>query len=78
MAKASADAAELPFGASLDLRASLPADAVRMRIHSVQWRMDRTAADRWLLRASGAASMGAFREPWEFGYLMVDAAKTRR
>ena len=45
----------------------LPPDAVRLRIYSVQWRMDRTAA-----------LMGPFREPWEFGYLMVDPAKTDR
>jgi hypothetical protein len=78
VAKARAEVAELPFGASLDLQAPLPADAVRMRIHSVQWRMDRSAADRWLLRASDAALMGPFREPWEFGYLMVDAARISR
>ena len=58
--KAYAEAAALPFNARLDLRAPLPADAVRLRIHSVQWRMGKTAA-----------LMGPFREPWEFGYLMT-------
>jgi hypothetical protein len=75
VAKAEAEAAELAFGMRLDLQEPLPADAVRLRIYSVQWRMDRTAADRWLRRASGSALMGPFREPWEFGYLMVDPAK---
>jgi len=70
--KAEAQAAELTFGMRLDLQAPLPPDAVRLRIYSVQWRMDRTAADRWLRRASESALMGPFREPWEFGYLMVD------
>ena len=70
--KAKAEAAELPFGTRLDLQAPLPTDAVRLRIYSVQWRMDRTAADGWLGRASASALMGPFREPWEFGYLMVD------
>jgi len=65
--KAEAEAAELPFGGRLDLRAPLPPDAVRLRIYSVQWRMGRTAA-----------LMGPFREPWEFGYLMVDAANVDR
>ncbi len=59
--KAEAEVAELPFARRLDLQAALPADAVRMRIYSVQWRMGKTAA-----------LMGPFREPWEFGYLMVD------
>lgn len=67
VAQAEAGAAELPFGARLDLRAPLPADAVRLRIHSVQWRMGRTAA-----------LMGPFREPWEFGYLMTDPARLPR
>ena len=67
VAKAKAEAAELTFGRRLDLQASLPPDAVRLRIYSVQWRMDRTAA-----------LMGPFREPWEFGYLMVDPAKMDR
>jgi hypothetical protein len=58
--KAEAEAAELAYGSRLDLQAPLPADAVRLRIYSVQWRMDRTAA-----------LMGPFREPWEFGYVMV-------
>lgn len=61
----SARAAELPFGARLDLRAALPAGAARIRIHSVEWRM-----------GEKTAVMGPFREPWEFGYLMVDPAKT--
>jgi hypothetical protein len=61
--KADAKANELPFSRRLDLRAALPADAVRLRIYSVQWRMDKTAA-----------LMGPFREPWEFGYLMADPA----
>lgn len=65
--KAEAEAGELPFGRQLDLQAQLPPDAVRLRIYSVQWRMDRTAA-----------LMGPFREPWEFGYLMVDPARINR
>jgi hypothetical protein len=76
--KASAQAVELPTGRQLDLRATLPPDAVRMRIYSVQWRMDRSSADRWLGRASAAALMGPFREPWEFGYVMVDPAQPVR
>jgi hypothetical protein len=76
--KAEGEASELPSGSRLDLRAALPPDAVRIRIHSVRWRMDRTPADRWLGRASGTALMGPFREPWEFGYLMVDAASFER
>lgn len=75
VATADARAAELQFGARLDLLAPLPPEAVRLRIHSVQWRMDRTTADRWLHRAPAAALIGPFREPWEFGYLMVDAAR---
>lgn len=75
VAKADAEVTELPFSKRLDLHAPLPPDAVRLRIYSVQWRMDRTAADRWLRRASAAALMGPFREPWEFGYLMVDPAR---
>jgi hypothetical protein len=63
--KAEAEAAELTFGRRLDLQAPLPPDAVRLRIYSVQWRMDRTNA-----------LMGPFREPWEFGYLMVDPRAT--
>jgi hypothetical protein len=78
VAKAEAEAAELTFGTRLDLQAPLPSDAVRLRIFSVQWRMDRTAADRWLRRASGSALMGPFRQPYEFGYLMVDPAKINR
>ena len=61
--KAEADAAELPFNTRLDLQAPLPPDAVKLRIYSVQWRMGKTAA-----------LMGPFREPWEFGYLMIDHA----
>ena len=78
VAKAEAEAAELPFGTRLDLQAPLPPDAVRLRIYSVQWRVDRTAADRLLQRAPAAALMGPFREPWEFGYLMIDPAKMDR
>ncbi|HUQ52553.1 MAG TPA: FxLYD domain-containing protein [Gammaproteobacteria bacterium] len=62
--KAEAEADELAFGMRLDLQAPLPRDAVRLRIDSVQWRMDR----RGVL-------MGPFREPWEFGYLMVEPVK---
>lgn len=65
--KVDADAAELPFGARLDLEAPLPPEAVRLRIHSVQWRMGRKGV-----------LMGPFRKPWEFGYLMVDPAKVNR
>jgi hypothetical protein len=63
VAKAEAETAELPFAMRLELQAPLPRDAVRLRIYSVQWRMGRTAA-----------LMGPFREPWEFGYLMVDSS----
>jgi hypothetical protein len=76
--KTEARATELPFGTRLDLQATLSPDAVRMRIYSVQWRMDRTTADKWLLRAPAAALMGPFRDPWEFGYLMVDPAEFAR
>lgn len=65
--KAEAEAVEVPFGARLDLQAPLPTDAVRLRIYSVQWRMDGTAA-----------LMGPFRKPWEFGYLMADPAAVGR
>ena len=65
VAKAKADAAELPFGSRLNLQQPLPPDAVRLRIYSVQWRMDGTGTN---------ALMGPFRIPWEFGYLMVDPA----
>jgi len=65
--KVEAEAAELPFSKRLELQAALPAEAVRMRIYSVQWRMGKTAA-----------LMGPFREPWEFGYLMVDSAAFNR
>lgn len=74
VAKAEAAIAELSFSRRLDLRAPLPPNAVRLRIYSVQWRIDRTAAERWLWRVQAAALMGPFREPWEFGYLMVDPA----
>jgi hypothetical protein len=60
--KAEAEAAELRYGMRLDLQAPLPLDAVRLRIYSVQGRMDRTNA-----------LMGPFREPWDFGYLMIDS-----
>lgn len=65
--KAKAETAELTVNARLDLRAQLPLEAVRLRIYSVQWRMGRKAA-----------LMGPFREPWEFGYVMVDPAKIIR
>ncbi|MFO1503591.1 MAG: FxLYD domain-containing protein [Steroidobacteraceae bacterium] len=78
VAKATAQAPELTYGARLNLQATLPPDAVRMRIYSVQWRMDRTNWDRWLMRAPSAALMGPFREPWEFGYLMVNAERVDR
>ena len=68
VAKAEAEAAELTFGMRLDLQAPLPSDAVRLRIYSVQWRMDQ----------GPAALMGPFRIPWEFGYLMADPAKIDR
>jgi len=62
--KSEAEADELSEGARLELQASLPPEAVRLRIYSVQWRMDGTAA-----------LMGPFREPWEFGYLMYDPSR---
>jgi hypothetical protein len=65
--KAEAKAAELKFRSRLELQAPLPRDAVRLRIYSVQWRMD----GRGVL-------IGAFREPWEFGYLMMDPAVLER
>lgn len=71
ISKASAGADELLHGRPLNLQVALPPEAARLRIHSVQWRMDRTATDRWLRRAPHAALMGPFREPWEFGYLMA-------
>jgi len=67
LGKAEAEAAELTFRSRLELRAALPPGAVRLRIHSVQWRMD----GRGVL-------IGAFREPWEFGYLMADPAAFER
>ena len=66
--KAESEAAELAFGTRLDLQATLPIDAVRLRIYSVQWRME----------GGPAALMGPFRQPWEFGYLMADPAKIDR
>jgi hypothetical protein len=65
--KAEAEASELPFSTRLNLQAPLPPGAARLRIYSVQWRMGGTAA-----------LMGPFREPWEFGYLMVDPARIDR
>jgi len=65
--RAEAKAEELAFHGQLDLQAPLTRDAVRLRIYSVQWRMD----GRGVL-------IGAFREPWEFGYLMVDPAAIER
>ena len=65
--KAEAETDELPFRSRLNLQAPLPSSAVRLRIYSVQWRMNGTAA-----------LMGPFREPWEFGYLMVDPAAIDR
>ncbi len=65
--KAEAEAAELPFGARLSLQAPLPPEAARLRIYSVQWRMD---------QARTGALMGPFREPWEFGYLMAAPPET--
>ncbi len=65
--KAEAEATELTFRSRLDLQAPLPRDAVRLRINSVQWRMD----GRGVL-------IGQFREPWEFGYLMADPAAIGR
>jgi len=65
--KAEAKAAELTFHSRLELQAQLPRDAVRLRIHSVQWWMD-----------GRGVSIGAFREPWEFGYLMIDPAVIER
>jgi hypothetical protein len=67
VASAEAEAVELPFGRRLDLQAPLPPEAVRLQIYSVQWRMGRAAA-----------LMGPFREPWDFGYLMVDPAMLNR
>jgi hypothetical protein len=76
--KTKAEAAELTFGSRLELEAPLPPDAVRLRIYSVQWRMDTTQVDRWLRRISTNALLGPFREPWEFGYLMVEPEKIKR
>ena len=65
VAKAEASAAELAFGARLELQAPMPPAGVRLRIQSVQWRMGKKGV-----------LMGPFRERWEFGYLMTDAGKT--
>lgn len=65
--KAEAKAAELTFRSRLELQAPLPRDAVRLRIRSVQWWMD-----------GRGVRIGAFREPWEFGYLMIDPAVIER
>ena len=65
--KVEGEAPELTFGNRLELQAPLPRDAVRLRIYSVQWRMD----GRGVL-------MGPFREPWGFGYLMADPAANER
>lgn len=59
--QATSEAAELPPDQELALQASLPPEAVNLRVYSVQWRNDKTSA-----------MMGPFREPWEFGYLMID------
>jgi hypothetical protein len=64
--KVDAKAVELPYGMRLELHAPLPSNAARLRIYSVQWRMGKTAA-----------LMGPFREPWEFGYLMVDSDRAK-
>lgn len=55
---------ELQPGKGLNLQANLPAEAVNLRIYSVQWRNDRDSA-----------LIGPFREPWEFGYLQYDPKK---
>lgn len=70
-----AKADELQHGRRLNMEMSLPPEAARLRIYSVQWRMDRSGVDKWLRGISAAALMGPFREPWEFGYVMVDAAE---
>jgi len=76
--KTAAEAAALESGMRLNLQAPLPPDAARMRIYSVQWRMDTSAADRWLRSISPTAYFGPFRESWELGYLMVDPAEFDR
>jgi hypothetical protein len=55
VAKAKADAAELPFGSQLNLQEPLPADGVRLRIYSVQWRTDGTNALMGLFRIPSPA-----------------------
>ena len=59
--KSEASAAVLPFNERLELQAPLPASAVRLRIYSVQWRM-----------GGSGVLIGAFADPWEFGYVMMD------
>lgn len=59
VATAKGEAAELSGGQTMTLQALLPPEAVNLRIYSMQWRNDRTAA-----------LMGPFREAWEFGYVM--------
>ena len=76
VADAKAEVIELRSGMRLELQAPLPPEAIRLRIYSVQWRLDRTTLDRWL-RIPGAALMGPFREPWEFGYVMADPGNFR-
>lgn len=65
--KVDAAAAELKYKMRLDLQAVLPPGAVKLRIHSVQWRMGKKGV-----------LMGPFREPWPFGYLMTDPTPTQR
>lgn len=74
VSRTDARADELRSGARLDLGALLPSSAVRLRIYSVQWRMDRNATDTWLRGIPDAALIGPFREPWEFGYVMIEPA----
>lgn len=64
VSKVEAETDELPPGSGIDLQSVLPPEAVNLRIYSVRWRNDRTAT-----------MLGPFREPWEFGYLMVDSGK---
>ena len=61
--KGDARIAELAFGEPLTVQAALPVDAVRLRIASVRWRM-----------GTHAVVIGPFRDPWEFGYVMVAPA----
>lgn len=62
-----AKAAELQFGEPLELRAPIPREADRLRIHSVQWRM-----------GSRGVLIGQFRDAWEFGYVMADPAAIQK